>query len=177
MQISEGIQRRRIGISRRRHGAAQRARDDVRRQVVAPGTFPAERRDLHNHEFGPAREGGVETFGFRAERARATEHDLRAVDQRIELRIARVAIEIHAKEAPRRRKECMPKRLRPLRRVFQVRPAAPQRVSLRRFRPHDIGTEISKQFPTIDAALVGQIDDPHILQGAGGLRHWWSDSN
>ena len=44
-------------------------------------------------------------------------------------------------------------------------------VSLRRFRPHDIGTEISKQFPTIDAALVGQIDDPHILQGAGGLRH------
>ena len=98
-------------------------------------------------------------------------------DQRVELRIARFAIEIHAEEAPRRRKEHMPKRPRPFRRVFQVRPAAPQRVSLRRFRAHDIGTEVSKQFRAIDTALVGQVDDSHILQGAGRLRHWRSDSN
>ena len=172
VQIPKDLERRGIGISRWRHGPAQRSRDDIGCQVVTPGAFLAERRDLHHYQLRPARQGGVKALLFRAERPRAAKHDVRPVDQCIELRVSRFAIEIQTEEAPRRRKERMPQRIGSLRRAFEARSAAAQRVSPWRFGAHNIRTEIRQQFSTKDAALVGQIDDAHLIQGAVGFRHW-----
>ena len=82
VQLAEGLQGRRVGIAGGRDRAAERAGDEIRRQVVPPRAVRAERRRLDHHQLRTLALRGGQIGRFDSEAAGTGEHRVGIVHER-----------------------------------------------------------------------------------------------
>jgi hypothetical protein len=165
VELAERLERRGVRRAGGGHGAAQRARHEIRREQVAPWAIVAERRDGHVHErrISGLRGGQVDRAG--GEGARAGEYQVRTLDEALQLMLAGRRFGRHGEHATAGAEECVPERVA----VGGMRAARPQRIAFGRFRADDVRAEVGQQFGAIDRAFVRQVD--HAQSGECAFVH------
>ena len=161
VQLAEGLERRRVRIAGRGDGAAERAGDEIRREMVAPRAVRPERRDVDHHQFRSLPLRLRQLRRIHREGAGAGHHHVGLGHQRRQPLLAGRRGQVQFDLAAARGEERMPQR----RAVgVEERAATAQRVAAGGRRAHHVGAEIGQQLGTVDGAFVGEIEHAEGVQ-------------
>ena len=161
VQLAEGLERRRVCIAGRGDGAAERASDQIRRQMIAPRAIRPERGHVDHHQFRSLPLRLRQLRRVHREGPGAGHHHVGLGHQRRQPLLTRRRGRIQFDFAAPRREERMPQR----RAVgAEERAATAQRIAAGGHGAHHVRAEIGEQLGTVDGAFIREIEHAEGVQ-------------